>query len=108
LSERVIAGMRTAQAKATKSALPIGWRPRWKGESRAFSRAARASTRRLVRLMSALPRCGAFGARWGWLALSVQARKAPPREAMIATGEAIAAFRLEYLAWPGTNDQQRR
>jgi hypothetical protein len=26
---------------------------------------------------------------------------------MIATGEAMAPFRAEYLAWPGTNDPQR-
>ena len=59
LSERVIAGMRKAAAKGTKSGNPIG-RPRSSG----FCGAAQASTRRLRPSASGLPLFSGSGLRW--------------------------------------------
>src|SRR6516225_3204135 len=87
LSERVIAGMRKAAAKGTKSGKPIGRgsTPRRKGRSSDFCGVARALTRRLRPSASGLPPFSGSGLKW---ALS----KARPRReaAKDETARAVA------------------
>ena len=68
LSERVIAGMRRAAVKGTKSGKPIGRprgsMPRRKGRSSGFCGAARASTGRLVPSASGLSPFSGSGSKW--------------------------------------------
>src|SRR5215475_1986990 len=67
LSERVIAGMRKAAAKGTKSGNPIGRprsTPRRKEQFSGFYGAARASTRRLRPSASGLPPFSGSGLKW--------------------------------------------
>jgi hypothetical protein len=89
LSEPVIAGMRKAAAKGTKSGNPIGRpgsMPRRKEQSSDFYGAAEASTRRLRPSGSGLPPFSASGLKW---ALS---KARPPREAALSC-ERVTATR---------------
>jgi hypothetical protein len=81
LSERVIAGMRKAAAKGTKSGNPIGpgSMPRRKGQSSGFCGAAPTSTRRLRPSASGRPPFSGSGLKW---ALS---KARPRRDAAVSS-----------------------